>query len=74
MRRLNLPDTQELIWFALGIWVAFFVRRMLRARRSGIAPFLMYLFLAAAPLVVIIFQVQFAQWLQDLREVTSLGK
>lgn len=74
MNRMNLPDTQELIWFVLGVWVTFFVARMIRARNTGIANFLMYLFIAAAPPAVIIFQDQFVYWLQELRAYTPKGK
>lgn len=74
MKNLNLPDTQELIWFAVGVWVTFFLGRMLRARHSGIASFLMYFFLGIAPPVVIIFQDQFVYWLQQVREYTPMDK
>lgn len=73
MRRMNLPDTQELIWFALGVWVTFFVARMIRARDTGISNVLMYFLIAAAPAIVIIFQDQFVYWLQKLGAHTPKG-
>jgi hypothetical protein len=73
MKRMNLPDPQELVWLAIGVWVTFFLARMVRARDKGIASMLMYLFLAAAPPLVIIFQEQFVYWLQQLREMAPKG-
>lgn len=73
MRKMKLPDTQELIWFAVGIWVAFFVLRMIRAREDGISSVLMYFAIAVAPPIVIIFQDQLLYWLYQLRGMTSKG-
>lgn len=73
MKNMNLPDTQELIWFAIGIWVTFFAVRMLRARHNGIASVLMYFFLGLAPPAVVIFQDQFVYWLQELRAYSPQG-
>lgn len=70
MKSMNLPDRQELIWFVVGIWVAFFVVRMIKARDRGLVNVLMYFFIAVAPPGVIIFQGQFMSLLQDLRAYT----
>ena len=74
MKNINLPDTQELIWFAVGVWVAFFVVRMFKARDRGLVNVLMYFFFAIAPPAVIIFQDQFVNLLQELRAYTPEEK
>lgn len=73
MKRMDLPNTQELIWFGLGVWVTFFVLRMIGARHKGIGGILLYLFIAAAPVAVVIFQDQIFYWLQKLRASSPKG-
>lgn len=73
MKPMNLPDSQELLWFGLGVWITFFVLRMIRARHKGIGGILLYLFIAAAPVAVVIFQDQIFYWLQKLRASTPKG-
>jgi len=67
MKNLNLPDTQQLIWFGIGVWMMFMLRRLWRAKDDGITGFMMYLILMLAPAVVIVFQDQLVAWLEAVR-------
>jgi len=58
---ISLPSGAELAWFLSGMWAALFILRAGRAADSGFFGVLATLFVAVAPALGLLFEVQLGQ-------------